>query len=112
MSVNETRLCVKLALYSKEYNIFIYKYGEIVLACGPFPQVTSARQAHILLYHLKIGYRDVYITTEYTEQIGDSLSGVTRVVTLVKLLNGKFYKTFIPYKCLLPFSFYQLYLNL
>ncbi len=30
-----------------------------------------------------------HITTEYTEQIWESLSGIMRVVTLVKPLSGK-----------------------
>ncbi len=38
---------------------------------------------------MEISSRAFHITIEYTEQMGESLSGVTRVVTLVKPLINK-----------------------
>ncbi len=94
LSVNETRSCAKLTVCSLAYDIFLYTYvtkpDEIVWACTPIfcrwpPSAKPASSFHIQRKVIRM----CHITTEYKEQIGVSLCGVTRVITLVKPLNGK-----------------------
>ncbi len=92
VSVNETRLCAKLTVYSIAYNIYIYakvtKHSETALASTPIQHATSVCCAWVLRSHIDIGYWMCQITSEYMELIDESLSGVTRFVTLVKPLDN------------------------
>jgi hypothetical protein len=63
VSVNETRLCAKLTVYSIANKIYIHtkitNHGEIVLTYTPILQVTFVRHTCILHSHMEKGYWDV-----------------------------------------------------
>ncbi len=67
----------------------VTKHGDKASACTPIQQATSFCRAQVLFSHAEIDYRTFHSITEYTEQIDESLSGVTKVITLVKPLNNK-----------------------
>ncbi len=83
MSMNETRLCVKLTAYNIYINTKITKHVEIVLACTSIQQAPSVRHACALCSHTETGCWMCHVTTGYTEQIDDCLSGVMRFLTLM-----------------------------
>ncbi len=70
-------------------------YSQVLQkACAPISQAATAHCACIPSFIMEIGNRTCHITTNFSEQIDESVSGVMRVVTLVKPHNNKMETTF------------------